>query len=295
MSEKLQQIFADYWEQLINALPQILSAIILLAVFILLGWLLQRLVVKRLTKRWKETILSTFFANTVRWLFFLLGLIAALDVLGFGGIVSSLIAGAGVSAIIIGFAFKDIAENFLAGVLLAISRPFRIGNIIEVESHKGTVRGMTLRMTHLRNVEGKDIYIPNAMIVKNVVTNYTKDGLLRQTFPLGLDVSTDVRAAKKLILDYLDQRQEILKQPEPNVLTSDIGEFTVDLQVLFWVDVLKLKGQSPSYLGYTIRSEIVADVKDLLLRNGFNMPSQVLEHKMYQADAPLRVSLGDGG
>ena len=291
MSEQLHQIFTDYWDQLLTTLPRVISAVLVLTVFILLGILVYRLANRRLLKRWKETILTTFIATGLRWLFFLLGVIAALDILGFGGIVSSLIAGAGISAIIIGFAFKDIAENFLAGVLLAISRPFRIGNIIEVEGHKGTVKSMSLRMTHIRNVAGKDIYLPNAMIIKNVVTNYTKDGLLRQEFILGLDVGTDVKAAQQLILNHLSQKEQVLKKPEPNVLTDEIGEFTINLQVLFWVDVLRLRSMSPTYLGVTIRSEIIGEVKDLLLRNGFSMPSQILEHKMYRPEEPLVVDL----
>jgi len=209
--------------------------------------------------------------------------------MGFGGVANSLMAGAGVSAIIVGFAFKDIAENFLAGLLLLVSRPFEIGNIIEVSGAKGTVREMDIRTTHLRNIEGKDIYIPNSMIIKNPVINYTKDGLLRMDFLIGLDVPTDIAKVKKMLLEYLSKQPEVLKTPEYNVLTQNLGEFTVDVKVLFWIDVFKNKKISPSYLGETIRSRIMREIKDLLLENGYNLPSQVIEHKMYNDAAPLKI------
>lgn len=289
MNEQIKNTFIDFWEMMIGMLPKLLAALVLFLVFFLIGHFLYKIFSKKFAEKWQETIVTKFLANVAKWAFYLIGLIAAVDILGFSGIMSSLIAGAGVTAIILGFAFKDIGENFLAGLLLAVNRPFRIGNIIEVGGFKGTVKGMDMRTTHIRNIEGKDIFIPNAMIVKNAVVNYTRDGLLRQQFMIGLDVSTNVPKAKALILGYLNKEPDILKKPEPNVLVADIGEFTIDIQVLFWVDVLKGKNQSPSYLGFTIRSQIIQEVKDLLLTNGFNLPSQVLEHKMYKE--PLEVNV----
>ena len=289
MSEKLKATFLEFWEMIIGMVPNLLAALVVFILFLLVGHFSYKLISKRFAARWKETIVTAFFANILKWLFYLVGLIAAVDILGFSGIVSSIIAGAGISAIVFGFAFKDIAENFLAGLLLAANRPFRIGNIIEVNGFKGTVKGMDLRTTHIRNVEGKDIYVPNSMIIKNIVINYTKDGLLRQQFMIGLDVPSDAIKAKVLIMEYLMTQEEILKNPPPNVVTVDIGEFTVNVQVLFWVDILKNKTIAPAYLGMTIRSKVINEVKDLLLNAGFNLPSQVLEHKIYKEPIPIQI------
>lgn len=290
MNEQIKNTFLDFWGMMIGMLPKLLAAIVIFLVFFLIGHFLYKIFSKKFAEKWQETIVTKFLANVAKWGFYLIGLIAAVDILGFSGIMSSLIAGAGVTAIILGFAFKDIGENFLAGLLLAVNRPFRIGNIIEVGGFKGTVKGMDMRTTHIRNIEGKDIFIPNAMIVKNAVVNYTKDGLLRQQFMIGLDVPSNVPKAKALILGYLSNEPDILKKPEPNVLVADIGEFTIDIQVLFWVDVLKGKNQSPSYLGFTIRSKIIQEVKDLLLANGFNLPSKILEHKLYKEPIEIIVN-----
>jgi len=289
MEEKLRSAFEQFSESIITLLPNFLAAIVVFMVFWTIGYFIKKLFAKGLATWWKESILATYIGKLLSWIFYLLGIIAALHVMGFGGIANSLMAGAGISAIIVGFAFKDIAENFLAGLLLLVSRPFEIGNIIEINGVKGTTKGLDMRTTHIRNIEGKDIYIPNSMIIKNPVINYTKDGLLRMDFLVGLDVPTNIKAVKVLIMDFLDKQPEVLKTPEFNVLTQELAEFTVNIKVLFWIDVFKNKKISPSYLGETIRSRIIRDVKDLLLENGYNLPSQILEHKMYDNRSALMV------
>jgi small-conductance mechanosensitive channel len=282
MKEKLIVVFNEFWEGIIAMAPNILIAIFVLLIFFLAGHFLHKFLQKRFLSKWQVTIVTRFAANSAKWFLYLIGLIIALDILNLGGILSSILAGAGITAIIFGFAFKDIGENFLAGLLLVANRPFKVGHIIEIDHHKGVVKGMDLRTTQIRNVEGKDIFIPNAMVVKNVVINYTLDGLLRLEFMVGLDVPSDLTKAIQLIKDCLEKQPEILKNPQANVIVTEIAEFTVNLKVLFWVDILKSKKVSPSYLGITIRSRVIQEVKDLLLRNGFNLPSQILEHKNYQ-------------
>ena len=289
MYEQLKQTFLDYLDHLIAMTPEMLVALVVLFIFIAIGHFLHKFLNRKFAIKWKQTIVSNFTANALKWFFYLIGIFAALDILNLGTVVSSLIAGAGITAIILGFAFKDIGKNLLAGVLLAINRPFSIGNIIEVDGFKGVVKGLDMRTTHIRNVEGKDIYIPNAMIIKNVLVNYTKDGLLRLEFDIGLDIPSNVEKAKELIMNFLAREPNILTNPAPNVITTEIGEFTINIKVLFWVDILKSKTASPSYLGITIRSKIIHEIKDLLLKNGFNLPSKILEHKTYEG--PLEIEL----
>ena len=289
MSESFQQPFLDFWQKLVGMLPNLLAAVLFFLFFALIGFFIGKFFARSRRERWKDPIIAQFAGRTLKWIFYLIGLIAALHTLGLGGMANSLIAGAGVSAIIVGFAFKDIAENFLAGILLAVNRPFNLGNIIQVGEFKGAVRNMNLRTTHVRNIEGKDIYIPNSLIVKSVLTNYTKDGLLRQDFTLGLDLPTDLHKVRRIVLDYLRAQPLVLKKPEPDLIVQDLGEFTLNVSVLFWVDVLKNRSISPSYLGATIRSQIIDEIRERLLEKGINMPSQVLEHKLYDPSKPLRI------
>lgn len=289
MIDQLKEAFNDFWLAMIGAMPRMVAAVLFLLIFFFLGYFVHKVFQKGMKNRWRDPIVVGFTGNALKWLFYLIGFLAALHALGLGGLANSLIAGAGISAIIVGFAFKDIAENFLAGLLLAINRPFHTGNIIAVNNFKGTVRGMDLRTTHIRNVDGMDIYIPNAMIVKNVVINYTKDGLLRQAFTVGLDVNADVEEARRLIIDFLKNQEMVLDLPAPDVLTEEIGPSTINLLVLFWVDVLQDKSVPPAYLGATLKGQVISRVKDLLLQNGFNLPCPIIEHKMYDRREPFSV------
>ena len=282
MNVDFSKIFNDFYLDISSKVPNIIAGILVIILFIILGKLFYSLIGKRIQKKWKDTIISNFISEASKWSFYILGIIIALNIVGFGGIASSLIAGAGISAIIFGFAFKDIGENFLAGIILALKRPFEIGDIIEVEGHKGNVKDLDLRMTHLRNVEGKDIYIPNSTIIKNTLINYTKDGYLRINFMIGIAPESNINQTRTLIIDYLAQNKQILKTPMSNVIVVELGEFTTDLQVLFWVDILSNKKLPDSYLGHNIRSKVITDIKEILDANDIEMPSQVVEHKMYR-------------
>ena len=284
MNIDFSKIFNDFYLDISSMIPKIITAIIAILFFIALGKLFYRFIGKRIQLKWKDSIISNFTAEATKWFFYLFGLIVELNIVGFGGIASSLIAGAGISAIIFGFAFKDIGENFLAGIILALKRPFEIGDIIEVDGYKGNVKDLDLRVTHLRNVEGKDIYIPNSSIIKNTLINYTKDGNLRMSFMIGIAPENDITLTRSLIIEYLKQNKQILKTPTPNIVVQELGEFTTDLQVLFWVDILANKKLPDSYLGHNIRSKVISDVKEILDKNNIEMPSQVIEHKMYRGN-----------
>lgn len=282
MKVNFNDIFNDFYLKMSSLIPNIITGIIIIIIFIILGKLFYNLVGKRIQLKWKDSIISNFISQATKWTFYIFGLIIALNIVGFGDIASSLIAGAGIGAIIFGFAFKDIGENFLAGIILALKRPFEVGDIIEVDGYKGNVQNLDLRITHLRNVEGKDIYIPNSTIIKNTLINYTKDGNLRVNFIIGIAPESEISITRSLIIEYLEQNNLILKTPKPNVIVQELGEYTTDLQVLFWVDILANKKLPDSYLGHNIRSKVITDVKEILDKNKIEMPSQVIEHKMYR-------------
>jgi small conductance mechanosensitive channel len=130
-------------------------------------------------------LLSNFLANTLFFFFVTLGVVTSLGILGFSGTVTKILAGAGISGFIIGFAFKDIGENFLAGILLAFKRPFSIGDTIETNGLTGTVYDFKLRETLIKTSDGIDAFIPNSIIIKNILKNHTLDHLLRKEFVVG--------------------------------------------------------------------------------------------------------------
>ena len=137
--------------------------------------------------RMDDPLLSNFLARIIRYTLAILGVLLAFHVMGLTGIAASLLAGAGVGALIIGFAFQDIGANFIAGVILAFNRPFNTGDTIEIGANMGKVVRMDLRTTQIKTFDGKDIYIPNNTIVKEELINYTRDGYIRLSFVVGIE------------------------------------------------------------------------------------------------------------
>lgn len=239
----------------------------------------------RLVKRMEDDLLANFLAGLFGSVVILIGLMIVFRIIGLTGVVSGLLAGAGISAFIIGFALKDIGENFLAGILLAFKRPFRVGDIVDINGIRGTVLTLNLRDTQVKTADGKDIFIPNAQIIKNPLINFTIDGFLRYDFTIGLDYGSDYSGAMILIRETLMQVEGVLtSEKKPNVWVSDLAESTINLQVTFWVDTFDRKIADTE-----VKSVAIIQVLTAMEKAGFTMPARVLELKNYR-DESLKTS-----
>ena len=290
---QFDKVFTEYKESFIELIPNLTIALVIFLIFFGIGKLFYSVIHRRIQRRWKDTIAGGIIASSFKWGFYLLGLFTALSILGFSKVASGLVAGAGVSAFIIGFAFKDIAENFLAGLLLAFSRPFNLRDIIEINGMKGKVSALNLRTTQIRTLDGRDIFIPNGTIIKTELINYTKDGLLRYDFALGLDTGCDVENARNLILKELETYEKfgVLKSPAFTVNIEQVGVSTIDLRVFFWVDAFKSKVYEPTLKGEFVKSRVIRDITKMLLDNNYTLPSTILEHKIYDKNDPIPVEV----
>ena len=271
MVADLHRVLTAYWEQFLFVLPKLVLALVLLAVGLVVANRLSRLLGHRLHRRSADPLLADFLTRISQWVLGLIALLVALNVLGFSGIVGSMVGAAGVSAFIVGFAFKDIAENFLAGVILAFNRPFHIDDTVQIKDLVGHVVALNLRTTLMRTFDGKHIFLPNSMVLKEPLINFTRDGDLRMDFLLTVEVGPDATpdVATSIILNYLrtvPEVQEGLRTPYVNL--EKASATTADLRVYFWGDaedyrrgVLQLK------------SRLMQQVKQELLGAGLNVPA----------------------
>lgn len=267
MYDKVVESFKDFWASIITKVPDFLVSLLVLVVFVIIGNLLYRIFRSKMQLRWKDSIIASFLSEFIKWTFYITGISFAMFNLGWGGVASSLLAGAGVTAIIIGFAFKDIAENFLAGILLTLSRPFVIGDIIEVSGIKGPAVHLDLRSTRIKTADGRDIFIPNAMVIKNVFTNYTRDGNLRLDFLVSFNKTDDIEKARGLIVTHLLKQPEVLKVPSPNVELQTIHENMISARVMFWTNLFDMGRGDQELLGEPLKSRIMRDVRDIIYEN----------------------------
>jgi small-conductance mechanosensitive channel len=184
-------------KRILTMLPLLLLALIILP----LTWWLSGLAARAL-RRWllrgiASPFLKDIVARALSLPIFLIGLYVVLQVAGLTQLAFSVVGGAGVLGIVVGFAFRDIAENFLASLLLSIRRPFRTGDFISVAGHDGSVRSMNTRSTVLLSSEGNHIQIPNSTIFKSTIVNFTASPTRRDTIVVGIGYEGSVAKAQE--------------------------------------------------------------------------------------------------
>lgn len=268
----------SYYDGFVKLIPQLVLAFIVFSVLLFIANRTRSVVNTRLTKRMDDPLLARFLATVIKTTIVLVALLLVLRIVGLGGLATGLLSGAGVGAFVIGFAFKDIGENFLAGILMAFDRPFNVGDTVELDGQTGKVIALNLRNTQIKSFDGKDIFIPNANIVKNPVVNYTIDGFLRYDFNIGLDYGSDVSEACKIILDTLQTIPGILQdQKKPSVSLGSLDSSTFTLTAYYWLDTY-----DPNVSSGDIKTIAVDKVLTNLEKSGFYMPGDIIEMKPYK-------------
>lgn len=205
----------------------------------------------------------------------LLGLLVALVIAVPGFTPGQLVNVLGLSSVAIGFAFRDILQNFLAGILILLSHPFRVGDQIVAGQYEGTVEEIQTRATFLRTYDGRRVVIPNANLFTNPVTVNTAHPVRRLEHDVGIGYGDDIARAKKVMLDTLARRPEALAHPPPEALVVRLGESTVDIRLRWWV-------QPPNQFDALHSQDAVLHaVRDALREAGVDLPyptQQVLFH-----------------
>jgi small conductance mechanosensitive channel len=282
---KSLDIFQTDWEGIEALLKTIGLSLAILLAFYFLANVLQKFLRKRLLVRMDDPLLANFLSVVFRLIIILVGFLLVFRIIGLTGLVSGLLAGAGITAFVIGFALKDIGENFLAGILLAFKRPFKVGDTVDINGIRGVVLNLNLRDTQIKTPDGKDVFIPNATIIKNPLVNFTIDGFLRYDFIVGLDYGSDYQVARALILEAIQKVPGVLMDTKtPKVWVSELAESTLNLQVAFWVDTFDRK-----IADLEVKSQAIIQVLTTLEKAGYNLPARVLEIKNYR-DQPIKSS-----
>ena len=265
----------------IQMLPLLAVAVILLiTTWFAASWStsLARSLLKR---RVRNNLLVGVFSRAVAIPVFLLGLYLALRISGLTQMAATVLGGTGLIGLVLGIAFRDIAENFLASVLISVQRPFAIGDLIEVEGNTGIVQSVTARGTLLMTPEGNHVQIPNSSVYKSIILNVTANPNLRCDFMVGIDYADPTAHAQEVILGVLRQHTAVLKTPEPLVLVDELGSSTVNLRVYFWINAhehSKLK----------VRSSIIRLTKLAIEDAGMSMPDEARE-VIFPRGVPVRM------
>ncbi len=271
-----------------RSIPDILLAVVIVAVGVLIAKKIGQLSRRAIVTRTDDLITINFLTKAVKIILSAIFVMYALKIAGLDSIATGILTAAGASAVIIGFAFKDIGENFISGIILSFNRPFNVNETVSIGEVFGKVKDIQFRYTKLRTFDGKDVYIPNSDVIKKPVFNFTEDGWIRFDFIVGIAYENEIGAAEKLILDVLTETDAAYADDDhPHfVAVDELGVSTVNLKVHFWVRTMEYGMEALLKKG-----EVITNVKNALLENGFGLPANIVEMKLYetQDEIPVRV------
>ena len=234
-----QSLLSQLWDNFVYRLPGLALGIVIMAAFILLAPHIAKVLVKPLTRTTTSPLLRSVIQRSVSLVLILLGIYLFLFLAGLTGFAIAVVSGTGVVGLILGFAFRDIAENFISSLLLTIQRPFRIGDIVQINDFTGIIQKVTARATTLVDFDGNHIQIPNATIYKGVIKNLTANPLMRGQFVIGVGYDADIQHAQQMAQEITSAQDNVLIDPEPQILIDELGPSTYNIKVYFWVDVEK--------------------------------------------------------
>lgn len=234
-----QSLLSQLWENFVYRLPGLALGLVIMAAFILLAPHIAKVLVKPLTRTTTSPLLRSVIQRSVSLVLILLGIYLFLFLAGLTGFAIAVVSGTGVVGLILGFAFRDIAENFISSLLLTIQRPFRIGDIVQINDFTGIIQKVTARATTLVDFDGNHIQIPNATIYKGVIKNLTANPLMRGQFVIGVGYDADIQHAQQMAQEITSAQDNVLIDPEPQILIDELGPSTYNIKVYFWVDVEK--------------------------------------------------------
>ena len=279
-TEEVSDSARNIVEGVLEAMPRLGVAIVLVLVGYVIARLL-RLGLKTLFTRSQTESFARVMSKLAGYLLMFVFVLSGVAIVFPSVQPVDLLAGLGFFSVAVGFAFQDILENTLSGVLLLFRQPFESGDQIEVQGQTGTVQGITIRETRIKTFSGELIVIPNRDVYKNVIRVQTHYDDRRIDFVVGIAYENDAREATRVIVDALNSVDGTAATPAPDALVTELGVSTVNITARFWCgprqhDVLVLQ------------DEAIKTVKEALEASDIEMPADIIA---LQATPSLKAAL----
>lgn len=246
-----------YGQKALEGLPTLLMALGVLVAFVIASSIARTLAQKSARGMVDDENLENLFGTLARIGVLAVGMFAAAGVLFPGLSAGHLVSVLGLASVAIGFAFKDIFENFLAGILILAQRPFHIGDQVIVGDFEGNVEDITIRSTYIKTYDGERVIMPNAMLYSSPVQVRTAYDIRRTKFATGIGYGEDIDAGRDAIAEALAACENILEEPAPQVVVTEHGDSSVNFQIRFWTE-------SRSGNIVAARDEVATKVKNAL-------------------------------
>ena len=255
----------DMGEGLVSQLPQIVLAVLFLVVTWAISKLAQYLFDKATSRSKMRRSLSVLFTKLIAIAIWVIGILIAATIAFPSLEPGDLIAGLGIGSLAIGLAFKDIFENFVAGIFILMREPMRIGDFVECEDAEGKVESITIRDTYLRQSDGQLVIMPNAMMFKNPVFIRTDNDLRRTTVICGVAYDEDVDEAREVIRKAVESVDSVNTDRPVQIFAQEFADSSINYEVTWWT------GSEPVDIRKS-RDQVVAAVKAALDDAGIEIP-----------------------
>lgn len=220
----------------VERIPYFVASIIVILIFWFLSTVFKKIVFKILGSRSRHQNLVKVFQRVGGALIIFIGFMIAMVIAVPGFTPAKLIGALGIGSVAIGFAFKDIFQNLLSGILLLISEPFRIGDQIVSGDYEGTVEDIKIRATTIKTYDGRQVVIPNSDLYTSALTVNTAYKQRRLQVAVGIGYEDDIEAAKAEILQALDKADTVSTKATPSVIATGFGGSSIDLVVRWFIE-----------------------------------------------------------
>ncbi|MDQ6815633.1 MAG: mechanosensitive ion channel family protein [Bacteroidota bacterium] len=286
--DKIVTRLSVYYNAFLKAIPRIALAILILVIGILVANWMTNLIQRRIKGKSHDPLMSGFLGKAIKLILMIAIFLLALNTAGLSSIAAAIMATAGASALVIGFAFKDIAENFLAGIILAFNRPFHIDDTVQIENVFGKVLSMEFRYTKIVTFDGRNVYIPNSDVLTKPVYNYTENGFFRSDFIVGIAYENDIEKAKEIIENCFKEDDRVINDDKhvSFVAEDELAASTVNLKVYFWVTTDDFRRGT-----LQTRGKLIQKVKKRLEEEGINLPADIRELKFYDTSKTFPIEV----
>lgn len=271
----------ELWRSVMRAIPLWVFGLTVLVIF----WGISLLVAKGtrsyLRRRNANALIQDIAARGVAVVVFLLGIYVVFHVAQLTQVALTVIGGTGLLGIVLGIAFRDITENFLASIFLSIQNPFHAGDLVEINGNRGFIQRLTIRATLIMTLDGNHMQIPNSTVYKSNILNFTSNPNQREQFIVRIGYDDSITMAQEVGARILRNHPAVLMEPEPWILVDELASSTINIKYYFWVD-------GSRHNLFKVKSSVMRQVKSAYTNQGISMPDEARE-MVFPNDVPVHI------
>ncbi len=265
-TERITDKLSDWSEQFVEMIPNIAVAFLTVILFGIIARLLQMGIKKIHRQGVADQGIMNLISNFVFYIVVGLGIFMSLSVLQLDKTVTSLLAGAGIITLALGFAFQETAANFLAGVLMTFRRPITIGDLIETNDIEGYVKALNLRATVIETTQGQDVIIPNKTVFYSAIKNYSVNGHRRIDLEVGVSYGENLRRVRDITLASVEKLEGLMPGRDIQLFYTKFDNSSINFVLRFWT------ADTHQVNFFQMRNEAIINIKEAYDKNGITIP-----------------------